>query len=58
MTDSAADLPDGVIARIDIYDEGVRVGLRYGMPKWAFAQMLRDIADAYDDPEGDAGAVN
>lgn len=41
-------LPDGVVARIDVTAKGVRVNLREGMSAHAFAEMLRLIADAYE----------
>lgn len=41
-------LPDGVVARIDVTDKGVRVNLRDGMTAKKFADMLRLIADAYE----------
>lgn len=47
MTEPAEPLPDGCVARIDVYESGVRVNLRIGMPAADFAQMLHLIADAY-----------
>lgn len=48
MAENDATLPDGCVARIEVYAEGVRVNLRDGMPAHDFAEMLRMIADAYD----------
>lgn len=42
-------LPEGVVARIDVSVNGVRVNLREGMSGKEFADMLRLIADAYED---------
>lgn len=47
-----ADLPDGVVARIDVKEEGVAVSLRDGMTRRDFATMLRAIADAYEQGAG------
>lgn len=41
-------LPKGVMARIDVFTTGVRVNLRQGMTAKEFADMLRLIADAYE----------
>jgi len=46
---AVADLPDGVIARIEVTEAGVMVTLRDGMTGKDFAAMLRLIADAYED---------
>lgn len=43
-----AELPDGVVARIDVTATGVLVTLRHGMTGKEFAEMLRTIADAYE----------
>jgi hypothetical protein len=45
------ELPDGVVARIDVTANGVRVNLRKGMTGKDFADMLRLIADAYETGE-------
>jgi hypothetical protein len=42
-------LPGGVIARIDVTEKGVRVNLRHGMHSGEFAEMLRVLADAFED---------
>lgn len=41
-------LPEGVVARIDVTATGVLVNLRQGMSGHDFAEMLRAIADAYE----------
>jgi hypothetical protein len=41
-------LPSGVVARIDVSEAGVRVVLRDGMTRDAFAELLRMIADAFE----------
>lgn len=46
--EAAPTLPEGVVARIDVTQEGVRVNLREGMAATEFAEMLRLIADAYE----------
>lgn len=43
-----SELPEGVVARIDVSVNGVRVNLREGMSGTEFAEMLRLIADAYE----------
>lgn len=43
------ELPTGVIARIDVCQDGVRVNLRNGMTTQDFASMLRLIAEAYEE---------
>jgi hypothetical protein len=42
-------LPEGVLARIDVTDAGVRVNLSQAMPRSMFAELLRTIADAFDE---------
>jgi hypothetical protein len=44
-----AQLPEGVVARIDVTTEGVHVNLRDGMSAHDFAEMLRLIADAFEE---------
>jgi hypothetical protein len=42
-------LPEGIVARIDITDIGVRFNLRRGMPATVMAETLRVLADALED---------
>lgn len=48
MSAMSEELPKGVVARIDVTTEGVRINLRQGMTTKDFAAMLRLIADAYE----------
>jgi hypothetical protein len=48
MPEPEDDLPEGVVARIDVMVEGVRVNLREGMTAKDFADMLHTIADSYE----------
>jgi hypothetical protein len=49
-------LPEGLVARIDVGESGIRVNLRKGMSANDFADMLRFIADAYE--QGDVHRVD
>lgn len=45
-------LPEGCVLRLDVYTDGVRVNLRDGMSRTAFAETLRMIAEAYENGAG------
>lgn len=54
MTDDeqTGELPEGCLFRVEVYDFGVRVNLRDGMPAKLFADSLRLIADAFEQGGG------
>src|SRR4051812_20682756 len=45
---SPEELPQGVLARIDVYETGLKVNLLHSMSTKDFAQLLHGIADAYE----------
>jgi hypothetical protein len=42
------DLPEGVIARLDLLESGYRLVLPAALPATVFAEMLRTVADAVE----------
>jgi hypothetical protein len=42
------ELPEGMIARIDVTDAGVRVNLREGVTRQAMVATLRLLADGFE----------
>lgn len=48
LAGAVLELPEGVIARLDVTENGVRTNLKERMPVATFVALLRELADAFE----------